>query len=137
MSNAVDLSAVVNCLQSDALLSGLINVAPPQAIVMPFAKDHARSYLFVAVFFDGEDLRKEGVLAACKRIVALLRQKYLATLDGVEILVSAVKGDRTERILKLSVLKESLDALEGMGSLELNSREPVSGITSLMYKQIS
>lgn len=137
MSNDVDLLAVVNCLKNDALLCGLINVDPPQAIVMPFAKDHGRSYLFVAVFFDNESLRKEGVLAACKRIVALLRHKYLATLDGLEILVSVVTTDRTERILRLSVLKESLDAFEKMGILELNTRVPASGITSLMYKQIS
>ncbi|WP_266172036.1 hypothetical protein [Dyella subtropica] len=137
MSNDVDLLAVVNCLQSDALLCGLINAAPPQAIVMPFAKGHARSYLFVAVFFHNENLRKEVVPAACKRVVALLRHKYLATLDGVEILVSVVTANRTERILRLSVLKESLDAFEKMGSLELNTRAPASGITSLMYKQIS
>jgi hypothetical protein len=40
----------------------LINAAPPQAIVMPFAKDPGKNYLFVAVFFGDDNLRKEGVL---------------------------------------------------------------------------
>lgn len=137
MSNIVDLLAVVNCLQGDALLCGLINAAPPQAIVMPFAKDHARSYLFVAVFFGDDNLRKEGVFKACKRIVALLRHKHLATLDGVEILVSVVSGSSTERVLRLSILRESLDVFEKMGDSELNIRAPAAGITSLIYKQIS
>jgi len=136
MSNDVDLLAVVDCLQGDARLCGLFNAAPPQAIVMPFAHDHARSYLFVAVFSDNENLGKESVLAACKRIVALLRDQYLAALDGVEILVSVVTAGRTERILRLSVLKESLDAFERMGGLELSTRASAPGITSLMYKQI-
>ena len=136
MSNDVDLSAVVNCLQSDALLCGLIDAAPPQAIVMHFAKDHARGYLFIAVFFANEKLRKEGVLAACKRIVALLRPKHLATFDGVEILVSVVTSDRTERALRLSVLNESLDAFEKTDGLELDARSPAYGMTSLMYKRI-
>lgn len=137
MSNDVDLSAVVSCLQSDALLSGLIAAAPPQAIVMPFAKDRARSYLFVAVFFGNENLRAEGVTTACKRIVALLQRKHLAPLDGVEILVSVVTGNSTERVLRLSVLKESLDVIENMDGLELNIRFPAPGITILVYKQIS
>jgi hypothetical protein len=137
MSNDVDLLAVVDCLKSDALLCGLINAAPPQAIVMPFAHDHARRYLFVAVFYDNEKLGKDSILEACKRIVALLRGRHLAELDGVEILVSLVTEGRTERVLRLSVLKDSLDALEKMGGLALNTRAPASGITSLMYKQIS
>lgn len=69
--------------------------------------------------------------------VALLRDQYLAAFDGVEVLVSVVTDGRTERVLRLSVLKESLDAFEKMGGLELDTRAPVSGITSLMYKQIS
>ncbi len=136
MSNDVDLLAVVDCLKGDALLCGLINAALPQAIVMPFAHDHARSYLFVAVFFCNQKLGKDTVLAACKRIVALLRGQYLVALDGVEVLVSVVTDGRTERVLRLSVLKESLDAFEKMGRLELNTRAPASGITSLTYKQI-
>jgi hypothetical protein len=136
MSNNVDPLAVVNSLQSDALLCGLIDAAPPQAIVMPFAKDHSKSYLFVAVFFDNEKLSTQSALAACKRIVALLRPKHLATLNGVKILVSVVNSGRTERSLRLSILKESLDAFEQMDGLELSARCPASGITSLMYKQI-
>jgi len=103
---------------------------------MPFARDHARSYLFVAVFFGDKNLGKEAVLITCKRIVALLGHEYLATLDGVEILVSVVTAGRTERVLRLSVLKESLDAFESMGGVELNTPAPATGITSLMYKQI-
>lgn len=118
MSNDVDLLAVVDCLKGDALLRGLINAAPPQAIVMPFAKDHAKSYLFVAVFFDNENLRKDCVFAACKRIVALLRGQYLAALDGLEIFVSVVADGRTERVLRLSVLEESLDAFEKLSELD-------------------
>lgn len=91
----------------------------------------------VAVFSDNENLGRERVLVACKRIVALLRSQYLAALDGVEILVSVVTAGRTERMLRLSVLKESLDAFEKMGGLELNTPTPAPGITSLMYKQIS
>lgn len=137
MSDKVDLLAVVDCLQSDALLCGLINAAPPQAIVMPFAKDPRKSYLFVAVFFGDENLRKDGVFTACKRIVALLGKKYLQALDGVEILVSVVVGPSTERVLRLSILRESLDVFEKMNELELNIRAPAAGITSLVYKQIS
>jgi hypothetical protein len=137
MSNDVDLLGVINCLQRDALLCGLINAAPPQAIVMPFARDRARSYLFVAVFFGDINLGKDGVLIACKRIVALLRDEYLGTLDGVEILVSVVSDGRTERVLRLSALKESLDAFENMVGVDLNTPAPATGITSLMYKQIN
>jgi hypothetical protein len=137
MSNNVDLLAIVNCLQSDAFLSGLINVAAPQVIVMPFAKDPARSYLFVAVFFYDSNLRKEVIFNACKRIVALLRREYLATFDGLEILASVVVGTSTERVLRLSMLKDSLDVFEKMNNLELNTRVPAAGITNLMYKQIS
>src|ERR1700742_2516338 len=104
MRNNVDLLAVVNYLQSDVLLCELINAAPPQAIVMPFAKDPEKSYLFVAVFFGYDNLRKEAIFTACKRIVALLRHKYLATFDGVEILASVVAGTGTERVLRLSIL---------------------------------
>jgi hypothetical protein len=136
MSNDVDLLAVVNCLKGDALLRGLINAATPQAIVMPFAKDHAKSYLFVAVFFDNENLRKDGVFAACKRIVALLRGQYLAALDGLEIFVSVVADGRTERVLRLSVLEESLDAFEKLSELDFNTPLPAPGITNLLYKQV-
>ena len=137
MSNSTDLFGVINCLQSDAFLGELINAAPPQAIVMPFAKDPRRSYLFVAVFFNEAHLGRDGVFAACKRIVALLRRKYLATLDGVEILASVVVGPRTERVLRLSILRESLDVFEKMDSSELDIRAPAQGITSLVYRQIS
>jgi hypothetical protein len=137
MSDIVDLLAVVNCLQSDELLCELINAASPQAIVMPFAKDHAKSYLFVAVFFSDDNLRKEEVFKACKRIVALLRRKHLATIDGVEILASVVTGVKTERVLRLSILKDSLDVFEKMDKLDLNILAPAEGITSLMYRQIS
>lgn len=137
MSNSADLLGVVNCLQDDAFLSGLIDAAPPQAIVMPFAKDPGRSYLFVAVFFSEEHLGRDGVFAACKRIVALLRRRYLVALDGVEILVSVVVGPNTERVLRLSILRESLDVFEKMDSSELDIRAPAQGITSLAYRQIS
>lgn len=137
MSNNVDIFAIVNCLKSDALLCGLINAAPPQAIVMPFAKDPGRSYLFVAVFFGDDNLRKERVFTACKRIVALLRHNYLTALDGMEILVSVVVGSSTERVLRLSILRESLDVFEKMDNLDLSIRAPAAGITSLAYKQIS
>lgn len=137
MSNSADLLGVVNCLQGDAFLGGLIDAAPPQAIVMPFAKDPGRSYLFVAVFFSEEHLGRDGVFAACKRIVALLRRRYLAALDGVEILVSVVVGPNTERVLRLSILRESLDVFEKMDSSELDVRAPAQGITSLAYRQIS
>lgn len=137
MSNIVDLLAVVNCLQSDEFLCELINAASPQAIVMPFAKDHTKSYLFVAVFFSDGNLRKEEVFKACKRMVALVGRKHLTTLDGVEILVSVVTGVKTERVLRLSILKDSLDIFDKMDKLDLNTRAPAEGITSLMYRQIS
>lgn len=124
-------------MQSDALLCGLVNAAPPQAIEMPFAKDPARSYLFVAVFLGDGDLRKEAVFTACRRIVSLLRHNYLATLDGVEILVSVVAGHKTERVLRLSILRESLDVFEKVDNLGLDTRVPAVGITSLIYKKMS
>lgn len=136
MSADVDLSAIVDCLQSDALLCRLIDAAPPQAIVMPFAREHERSYLFVAVFFDNEKLRKEDVFTACKRIVTLLRPKYLSALGGVEILVSVIGSGRTERVVRLSIPKESLDAFERVEGLEPNAGLPASGMTTLMYKQM-
>ncbi|GLQ97308.1 hypothetical protein [Dyella mobilis] len=137
MSDDVDLVGVVDCLQGDALLSGLINVAPPKTIVMPFAKDRSKHYLIVAVFFRDENLRKQVVLTACRRIVTLLRRKYLAAIDGVEILISVVSAQRTERVLRLSILKESLDIFESMDHLDLSIRVPAAGMTSLMYRQIS
>lgn len=135
MKNNTDLLAVVECLQSDEFLHELINVAPPQAVVMPFAKDAERKYLFTAVFFAEANLRKGLILRACKRIVEILRLDHMECLDGLEILISTVSGPRTERVLRLSVLGEALDHFEEMNEFEFSNRAPAAGITCLVYRQ--
>jgi hypothetical protein len=135
MNNNTDLLAVVECLQNDEFLHELIDAAPPQAIVMPFAKDAERRYLFIAIFFSKDNLRKELVLRVCKRVVEILRRDHMACLDGLEILISTVSGPRTERVFRLSVLGEALDRFEEMAEFEFSNHAPAAGISSLVYKQ--
>lgn len=135
MKNNADLLAVVEILQNDEFLREIISVAPPQAIVMPFAKDTEKKYIFIAVFFEESSLRKMLIFRTFKRIIDILKSDHMDRLDGLEILISTVSGDRTERVVRLSVLAEAFDHFEAMSDLEFGNRTPAAGITCLVYKQ--
>lgn len=133
MSDSSPVEQVIACVGSASDIT-LYLAAPPQATLMPFAKDKTKRYLVVVLFLIEQALNLETLAFICARVVQLLDERELLTqLGGIEIMPCVVRENATTRVLRLSVLSHALEKAKNLSSEEIRTAKPAEGITSYLY----
>lgn len=124
--------AAVERLQSHAPL-GIFLSDVPQAVVMPFAKNHTRKYLTVVLFVIEQAVNFETLAFICSTVVRLMRDFEGAELAGIEVMPCVVRDGSTQRVLRLSILPEALEKASGLSPVDLREAIPFVGATCQLY----
>jgi len=136
MKNKLNTDGVIKLLETDRFLSNYISIAPPQAILMPFAQEHHKTYLMIALFLCEQHCNRSILVSICKRVLELLKiEGLLNGLDGVEIMPCIVKEEKTVRVFRLSILSEALKRAESLDEQDILQAEPSEGITCILYQK--
>ena len=107
--------------------------APPQSVVMPFAKEHNRKYLMVSLLLCDTPTLEE--LARLSRTVVSIASDngLLSNIHGFEVVFGFIKSGKPQRALRLSALSSALPYMENVTATELQAPQPHEGMTSILY----
>ncbi len=98
---------------------------------MPFAEEHDKHYLCVTLPIADDKVSPELLASFCSRIISLLDSSGgLNDLEGVELFLGA-KG---KRLMRLSVLSESLGKATLLRPADLAEGGSSAGLTCIMYQ---
>ena len=136
MNSSDKVRRILDLVENDPDLIELIGIAPPQAVLMPFARERQKTYVVVVVFIGRQSLNRDILASICRRIVQILRASgLLDDLDGLEIMPSLAADGRTERLFRLSILSGAFAAAEKFAPSDIDKWEPAEGINSKLYKK--
>lgn len=130
------IELAIAAITEDTILRDVIDAAPPQTILMPFAQDHRRHYISIAVFVSEAAAQRHLLLSACKRIYEVLDSRNLfAELSGFEISPFVFRSGRSQRTFKLSVLSSAFDRVEKLTAGDIGNSNLAEGITCILYNK--
>lgn len=133
MTDSPTLERAIACIEADTSLKVFFE-APPQVVLMPFARETHRSYLTVVVFLIDQALNLETVAFVCTRIIELLDEgDLLQNQGGVEVMPCINRDGAVQRVVRVSVLSKSLEKAKTLRSGDLRLPKPAEGITSHLY----
>lgn len=133
MTDSSPVDQAISCVESASDVR-LYFAAPPQATLMPFAKDKTKRFLVVVLFLIEQALNFETLTFICTRVIQLLdEQEVLSNLGGIEIMPCVVRENVTKRVLRLSVLSHAVEKAKDLSTEEIKIAKPADGITSYFY----
>ena len=133
MNNAYIKKEIAKLLGSDARLINMSSL-PPSAMYIPFTKDRANFFLLVSLcLWPHAKTFNDLAYASLAALRLIIPSRLLNGLTGIEIVLYIFDGEKSDRIMRLSVQSKAFAKAFELTDNDLTKESPADGINCGWY----